>query len=154
MIQPSDADYGNGMTLLSKTGNNIAPTAASADLGSGVEMSVQPNAAALASEFIPPFSPGRVRINRGTFAKIEGVQGPYTISINFQSANGTAVDRYPVVKIGGTSYNVGGSLMASDGNTACQLKVNYNGTDSPLIYLKLNGGGRVWDVHIEGLREK
>ncbi|MCL2193223.1 MAG: pectinesterase family protein, partial [Treponema sp.] len=156
VVQPTDAYFGDGMTLLSRTGSDAAPTATSPDYGNGVQMVIDPNAAALAFDGDLPFTRGRMRINRGTFARIEGIQGPYTITINFHAANNAAADRFPVVKIGDVSHNLVGDpnhVPSAMGGAASQLQVRYNGTGSPVIYLKMNGGGRIWDVYIEGIRE-
>jgi len=155
-VQPTDADIGYGMTLLSSTGNPAIPTAASSPYGNGVQMVIDPNAAAhpFVGDF--PFTQGRMRLNTGTFARIDDIQGPYTIVINFHAANNAAVDRFPVVRIGEVTHNLAGSdghVPSATGGAASQLRVEYNGTDSPVIYLMINGGARIWDVYIEGFRE-
>ncbi|GHV81818.1 hypothetical protein AGMMS49991_03760 [Spirochaetia bacterium] len=158
--QPTDEVYGNGMTLLGATGyasSSDLNSIINNDFGSGCQMGIDVNKAGSGfGDTSTPFTKGSVRINRGTFAKIEGLAGPYTITINFVSANGTAVDRYPIVKIGSVSYNndpAAPGHVPSAGNDPCQLKVGYSGTDSPTVLLKMTGGARVFDVYIEGFRE-
>jgi uncharacterized protein YjdB len=156
-VPGTDKDYGNGMTLLGATGSTDVNT----DTGSGAQMAVSPTQAAptLVAAGVSPddFTAGRIRVNKGAFAKITGVQGPYTIQITYYSANATAVNRYPVIKIGAVTYNMDGGLSHSetgknseDADTALGviLRLPYFNTDTPDILLKSNDNIYIHDVII------
>jgi hypothetical protein len=138
----TDVNYGQGMTLLAGTGS----TNMNNDSGTGRTMGVYPAGA------IPSggtgFSVGYLRVSGGgTFAKIEGMSGPFTITINYSSPSANS-DRWPVVKIGATSYNMTGDLSktgsSSSANTGFVLSFDYEGTDTPVIFLKVNTGGLIF----------
>lgn len=127
--QPTDADYGNGMTLL----------------GTSRTMGIYPN------RTFGSFSKGAVRIGgNGTVARITGMTGPYSITVNYQSG-GTATDdhRYPVIEIGANSFNASHELSTSFGGGGRSLEVDYDGADSDTIVLKVVGGVYIYDVIIE-----
>jgi hypothetical protein len=143
--QPFAANYGMGMTLLGPTGSN----AITGDTGSGRSMGVYPGSAKHAD--IADSSPGKIRIGGdGTWAKITGVHGPYTLKIYWQAENGSAADRWAAVKIGTVSHNIDGSMQKSEGYAGKILTVEYDGADKPDIYLKAKGGIGIFDVIITG----
>jgi hypothetical protein len=145
-----DVDYGNGMTLLAGTGS----TNANNDSGTGRTMGVFPTGAIPSSGTTTGFTVGYLRVNgAGTFAKITGKQGPYSITLNYRSPSANS-ERYPIIKIGTASYNANGTLSTTGPSTAANtgfiLTVNYEGTDSPDILLKVSSGGLIFhDVIIE-----
>ena len=165
----ADLNYGNGMKLLGATGTdaNGETNVVNSDFGSGNRFTLVAANASSATNIVwqtiqgvdmeYPFTDNNLRLNRGTYAAVDGVKGPYIIVINFQSG-GSSNERWPLVKIGGTHYNLSSSAghrncSESTGGTGVgttsgfnQLKVIYNGTDSPQIIFKDVGGCRIWDI--------
>jgi hypothetical protein len=127
--QPTDADYGNGMTLLGTTRT----------------MGIYP------ARTLGDFSKGALRIGgSGTVARITGISGPYNISVHYQSG-GTATDdhRYPVIEIGSVSFNANHELSSSFGGGGKILEAQYTGTGGADIVLKAVNGIYIYDVIIE-----
>jgi len=149
VAQPADANYGNGLTLMAKTGNT---NGIAADSGSGHNMGISTvqNIPSISGADMTLFSAGSLRVSgNGTWGKISGYKGPYTLTICYNTTS-TGNARYPAVKIGTTLYNDTGTM--SDPTKAALspgvLTVTYNGTDSPDILLKASAGIRVYSIYI------
>ena len=153
-LQPSQGDYGNGLTLLSRGGNN---NGMNYDSGIYHDMGIYPNQAIPSiGELGTPgrigaFTKGALRVQgNGTWGRITGYKGPYRLTICYSSAN-SSNSRWPAVKIGSDQYNYAGELSKSAGDAGFALKITYNGKDMPSIYLKATAGIYIHDIYIDPL---
>jgi len=160
--QPTDADYGNGLTLLSKTGNETGLTTDSGTqhrMGIAVANSIPGSSTGIDTTL---FTVGSLRVQGnantsstgGTWGKISPdiYDRPFKLTICYNTGSSGSA-RYPVVKIGSTLYNDDGKTSdpTDSARSPGVLVVTYNYTDAPLIYLKANAGIRVYDIYIEPL---
>jgi hypothetical protein len=109
---------------------------------------------AIPADITTGFTTGYLRVSGGgTFAKIEGITGPFKITLNYSSPTANN-NRWPIVKFGTTEVNTDGSLGSTGtvytANSGCVFTYNYTGTDTPSILLKVSSGGLIFhDVIIE-----
>jgi uncharacterized protein YjdB len=149
----SDADYGNGMTLLALSGSTNIDN----DSGSGRSMGIylERGEQSIGGTELSATACA-LRVNgKGTFAKITGIQGPYRVTITYSLPSSSNTDsRYPIVKTGNITHNGDGSLSkppASGASGAWMLETTYTGTDAPDIYLKANDGIYIHDVYLASI---
>ncbi|MCL2442124.1 MAG: hypothetical protein FWD13_01505 [Treponema sp.] len=173
--QSSDYNYGQGMTLLSGTGGtSISASPASSARTMGVypttDKPPQPNSAdrtAGKTENPADATNGYLNVQgAGNFARITGMQGPFTVRVIFTTASNNN-DRWPAIQIGtGSIINLNGqhntpgvNLNAVDGtgptstttftnNSLWVLQYSYENFDTPDILLKASAAIRIYDVFV------
>jgi hypothetical protein len=83
---------------------------------------------------------------QGDFARVEGVAGPFIITVNYQTSNAPNA-RYPSIKIGSTTVAGEASSGADDPKT---LTYTYTGTDTVTVILTgATNPGNIYDVIIK-----
>ena len=157
-VQASQANLGNGLTLLGPSGfssaNDVMDVQYLAeDYGNGIAMAVRPAEAAIAGSDL--FTAGMVRMANvtGTWGQISGAKGPYTLIIGFTATGAGNADRAVAVKIGSQTFNYDSAIktVVTDGSGGLApyvLPVFYGSDDEAEIYLKTIGGTIVRDVYL------
>jgi len=95
------------------------------------------------------YSGARLRLaDNGRFGRVEGIQGPYDIRIEFTAGGTIGSSRYPTVTIGSATYNTGGSLANANVDGTLVLEFTHNGTGTDPIVFSQTGGIYISEIRI------
>jgi len=137
----SDANHGNGMTI---TANQIAGTGTNGmrwmpsqtGWSGGPAGCIQPNSTTLLSQ-------GR------RFIKIDNVQGPFSITVNYTSTGATNSGRYAVLYVDGQTINGAATPSSNATSTLRQVEYKYTGSGRVSIQVGANDGIRIFEVILD-----